>query len=222
MNITVTLRHGPLDVEIEAENGEDYRQEILDLSEFLEDNDEALEAFNRAVPQPVAEEGTTTQASLQESANPSSNGSNSGGDDDTDVDDGGPLAPIASATGIGESTLEHLIAAPQEDDRVPYLVLDDLEILGSKEVDKKRSAALILLLAFHECYDADRIPSSDLKDAFIRSGVPEDHINEAYHDEGKRFFDPKGRGGSASVALLGPGKREAKKEINRIISEMNI
>lgn len=211
MNITVSLRHGPLDVEIEAEDSEDYRQEVLDLAEFLLDNDDAFEAFDEPVSQLVADDGTTTQASLTESANKTNIDPDPSEVDKESADDSGPLAPIAAATGVAESTLDHLIAVPDEDDRVPYLVLDDLDIIGTMQVEKKRSAALILLYAFHECYNQDRVASSDLKDAFIRSGVPEDQINKAYKDEGKRFFDPKGRGGSASVALLDPGKREAKK-----------
>lgn len=222
MNITVSLRHGPLDVEVEAEDSEDYQQEILDFVEFLEENDDTLQSLDGALSHHIGEDGTTQQTSQQKSGDSNTNYQDDSENDDVSVDDGGPLAPIASATDNSETVLENLIAAPEGDDRVPYLVIDDLDILGDSKIQKKRVAALILLFAFHKCYGEERIASSDLKDAFIRSGVPEDHINEAYKDEGKRFFDPRGRGGSASVALLGPGEREAKKEINRIIEDMGV
>jgi len=226
MNINITLRHGPLDIEVDADDEEEYLEETLAIAEFLEENEETLETLE--IP---TTNGATAIGGMEESSRVKVDGDDTSSSDNgetsleagtDDSENTGPLAPIAEETGIPVPELEHLLVAAPEADRPPELLLNELDILGKQEVEKKRAAALILLFVYHRCYGEERVSSSDLKDSFLRSDIPEEHINQAYHDEGKRLFDPTGRGGSASVALLGPGERAAVKEIKRVIGEMDI
>lgn len=54
MEISIHLRHGPLEIEIEADREDNYQQEILDILNFIEENHER---FNNLTPQQDEEDG---------------------------------------------------------------------------------------------------------------------------------------------------------------------
>jgi hypothetical protein len=38
MDVTITLQHGPIEVEIQAEEEEEYQGKLIEIADFLEEN----------------------------------------------------------------------------------------------------------------------------------------------------------------------------------------
>lgn len=215
MRVSFNISHGPIDIDIEADDGDEYQEEILKIAEFLVENEEEMRVFNTRNPETEAI-SPALGGNIPKSKDDSAGVTTRDVDGPTTDGDSVSLAPLSSITGISQSVLESLIFVDPEGERLPHLIHDDPDDLGEKEISKKRKGALVLLLTFHKCYDEDRVSSSDLKESFILSGIPEENINKSYEGDGKRLFDPTGRGGSATVALRGPGEREAVKVIKAL------
>ncbi|WP_440771249.1 hypothetical protein [Natronorubrum sp. DTA28] len=220
MDITVSLRHGPLNIEIEADTEEDYREEILGLAEFFNENGEQFEAFD--LPTSPEQEYTENGEGEAQQVTLDFSDESSESETATTNDPDGPLAPIAKDLRMDEGLLEEILDADPEGEKSPILLLNETNILGDLKKDRQATASLILLHVWKECNGEERVSSSDLKEALEDSGVSSSNMYNMYGGNGKRYFDTKGKGASATIALRRPGKRQAREEIKNLIEELNI
>lgn len=215
METTTKLEYGPLEVEIHAFDGEDYQKEVLDLIQFIEENQDSLDELESISESAGMDQSKPEMMSLEEFGEINQN--------EPDVvaaeeeEESGPLADIASELRVSEHELEDFIyVAPDEDD-FPVLYTEEIGDFGDRKTDRQRISSLILLYVWHECYDTERVKSSSLKDALELSDISSSGMGNMYQGEGDRYFDRRGRGPSATVSLTPPGKRQARKLLRRFI-----
>lgn len=215
METTVTFEYGPLTVEIHAREDENYQDEILDLMRFLENHQEQFEEIGVESGAAEIHPEKTEMVSLDqfESEEPQ--------EDDESEAGAGLLGPIASELRISVAELREFLHVDPDNDDLPVMYVDELGDIGKKQTDRQRVASLVLLYLWHECYDEDRVKSSALKDALELSNVSSSGMANMYQGDGDRYFDRRGRGPTATVALTPPGKRQARKVIRRLVDNKN-
>ena len=213
METTAKLEYGVLEVEIHAFDDEDYQKEVLDLIQFIEDNQDSLDELGGISDPAEIDQSKSEVVSLEEF------GENDQTETDLDAadqeDETGPLADIASELRIPEHKLEDFIYVDPQEDDFPVLYIDEMGDIGERKTDRQRVSSLILLYVWQECYDVERSKSSSLKDALELSDVSSSGMGNMYQGEGDRYFDRRGRGPSATVSLTPPGKRQARKLLKR-------
>ena len=215
METTVTFEYGPLTVEIHAREDENYQDEILDLMRFLENHQEQFEEIGVESGTAGIHPDKTEMVSLDqfESEEPQE-------EDESEVG-AGLLDPIASELHISVAELREFLHVDPDNDDFPVMYVDELGDIGKKQTDRQRVVSLVLLYLWHECYDEDRVKSSALKDALELSNVSSSGMANMYQGDGDRYFDRRGRGPTATVALTPPGKRQARKVIRRLVDNKN-
>ena len=212
METTVTLEYGALNFEIEASESDNYQEKVMELIDFIEENQGR---FDEVIPIPDSSEIGPEKSGGEFSQLPAKNESQ--GSDATD--EAAALSTVASQLHVSVSELEQFLHVEPESDQPPVIYTEEIGDLGEKQADEQRVAALILLYLWHVCYDEERIKSTALKDALELSDVSSSGMANMYQGEGDRYFDRRGRGPTATVALTPPGKRQARKEIQRFIKD---
>jgi len=214
MDIHVSLQHGPLAVEIDAKEDDDYQQELEDLLEFIEKYEERLKELNvnNLESSRENEDGNSTgQASMDRFAgNSTSNGQNQS-PPETDNGSEGLLEPLAKKVGTTPAAICEVIDIDPNGEEPPFLLVDTDEFADTK-AKQQFISSLLILEVWDECYEADRMKSSLLKDALEYSGVDSSNMSNMYSlDDADSFLNKKGRGGSTTLKLRRPGKREAQR-----------
>lgn len=199
MNITTTLRYGPIETEISGEGWEEVQRELLAFIEFLNEHEEELQ-----LDSPMQHPPLNTEVA----ADPSDGG---GGEEH-------PLTAIASELDIPLDDLDEIVYVDPDFDEDPQLLLDPDEY-GETTVEQQRNAAYVLLYVWDKCYGNDRMETSKLNDIFALGGISTNNLYRAWRDEGQGKFDPQGQGPSASVALTGVGERTARTVLQELASE---
>ena len=225
MDIRLTLHHGPVEVEIEGGPDDDYQEEFLEVVEFLEEHEERLLEFQQ-VPAEGPRNSDRKQTAVTEDWDSSSEQPTS----TAATSEEGPTAPeaekhesdritdFANRVNVDPDQLIDFIDIDLAGEELPSLVTVSDE-RGDNRQERQFSGAMILLATWQECYGEERMKSSNLKDALEFSGIDSDQLTSMYHniDEADSYFDRRGRGSTATVALTRPGKREAYNEIRRLV-----
>lgn len=215
METTVKFKYGPLQVEIFAQDDDNYQDEILDLLKFIENNQDRFEELGMN-PTPGVYQSKTESVSLDEFDET----------EDGEVEDGveedeSPFSEIASELRLSPELLEEFLHVDDDREDVPVLYVDKLGELGERQTDRQRVASLVLLYLWHEYYGEDRVKSTALKNALELSDVSSSGMANMYQGDGDRFFNRRGRGPTATVRLTPPGKREALSVLKRMAEEID-
>jgi hypothetical protein len=214
MEINIHLHHGPLDVEIQADKEDDYQQEVLDVLEFIQENQEQ---FSQLTTQQAENEQSTEYDQAPADSEIWEEAANT---DDSDRQDTNQIwAPVSRATGVDESILERMFDMPENEEQVPAIVIEEFEdgidSLGGSRRERQAQASLMLLYIWHEIRGVDKVPSSDLADALNMSGVDSANMYAMYDALGgdaDAYFN-RTSGGNPTVKLSRRGKRVASNQI---------
>lgn len=220
MELSVTLNYGPLNAEFSGGDQEEIQDGLVNFVEFLETND----LFDGMDVEPTSEtpDGTPGVDSgyWEKKANQGqaeSQQNTVGTDDRKDS----VLYPIARKVGASVTDLEELVYVDEEGEEEPQLLIDEIDRLGDTVPEKQRGAALILLLAWHECYDEEKMKTSKLKDILAMRDISTNNLSRAWDGKGEGWFDPRGMGPSATIKLRGPGKRQARSVMKDLVEEVD-
>jgi len=212
METRAKIEHGPLEIEVHAFEDEDYQEEVIDIIEFIEENKAVIEELEGEISRSGMKDSGTEDTSLE--AFTESNGDESESEEQIEA---GPLSEVASELRVSERELEEFLFVDSEGEDPPVMYVDEVGEVGDRKTDRQRVVSLILLYLWHRCYDVDRVKSTNLKDALALSNVSSSGMGNMYQGEGDRYFNRKGRGPSATVRLTPPGKRQARKELKRLL-----
>lgn len=221
MDIQLTLRKGPLEVEIEASDEDDYQEEVLDILEFLESNEERILELDGPDENQDPEQSTVTGDWGQETE---SSASEEQVDSDTEIgaseEEDSPSTEFASQLNISAGRLTEAIDIDPELEEAPFIVADT-DGFGETRQERQFHGTLILLGTWQECYGVNQVSSSNLKDALDFSGIDPNGLTNVYHniEEADSYFDRNGRGPSATISLTRPGLREARSRIRELVEE---
>lgn len=204
MEITLTLRKGPIEAEFTGEEREKLQTELLDFKEFLEDNAEAFQGISSV----EEADGEPEQIDLEESV------SQMGDPEEKEIQEA--LAPIERATGISRSELTNYLYVGPDGEADPEILIEDPdETFDTTMKGKQKPASLILLYLWDKCYgDKEEVRSSELKDALAGSGVDPKNLFNMYDNDFKR----KGPNNDI-LELSRSGQIQAQKEIEKLLVE---
>lgn len=223
MDIHLTLRKGPLEVEIEATDEDNYQEEVLSILEFLESHEEEIRSADSPVEDSEVEPSQASVTADWSEEAESSNSEEQEGTDatvETEIDESSPSSEFASQLNVNPDQLIEVLDIDPELEEPPFIATDTTGF-GESRQDRQLHGTLVLLGTWQECYGAERVSSSDLKDALDFSGINPDELSSMYHniDEADSFFDRSGRGRSATIALTRPGLREAQGRIRELVED---
>lgn len=202
MDITATLSHGPLKLELSGEDSEEVKETLLELAQFVEEHEEVFSGV-----------------SFEMQGGPNENQTNLG--EGTWAEDSGtqtsdsPVAPLANELGVPIEPLEEIVYVDPDQEELPQLLVEGDDIEGGV-TDRQRKAAYIILLALETCYDEDELYTSDFKDMLVYADISDNNIYKAWEDA---QFDQSGQGRNSKVSFRGPGRREAKGFLKDFIEE---
>jgi len=225
MDISINLRHGPLEVEIQAEKEDDYQREILGVLDFIEAHQER---FDQLTPQQRSEERQDEYEQAPADSEiweqqPSSADAVSERETGTSS---GSFASVSRKTGVDESTLERMFDMPENEEEVPATIIEEFEegidALGDSRREQQAQASLMLLYIWHEIRDVDKVSSSDLADALNMSGVDSDQMYGMYKALGgdADAYFTRTTGGNPTVKLSRRGKRVAVNKIEEFAKRL--
>ena len=112
--------------------------------------------------------------------------------------------------------IKEIVDVDPSGEEPPFLLVDTDEF-GDTKKRRQFVSSLLILAVWDECYEADRMKSSVLKDALEHSGVDSGSLSNMYElENADSFFHKRGRGGSTTLKLRRPGKREAHKQFRKL------
>lgn len=204
MEISVEFKLGAFTVRIVGDNAEEVGEEINGLISMLDDATSQYESLGQSPQEYPRSVGT------DEEPKNVIDGEDSGSGIDP------PLQPIAARTGVDPTELEELIYYSIENEELPYLLLDDPEVLGDSVPEQQMNAALVSTLVWKECYGNEKMKTSDIKEVFLLMGISQGNLSRAWDD---RYFVSGGYGASATIKVRGPGEREAINVIKSLLDK---
>jgi len=150
MNVNVTLRHGPLDIELEADSEEEYEKEILGIASFLKENEEELEVLagltRPADGNPRGNDDGTWQTYLNERP-----GSASAETSELTPETADLFSSVSHRTDEDPETLARIFDVPSdaEEDDFPAIFSEEfeegVEVFGSSKTERQARGSLVLL-----------------------------------------------------------------------------
>jgi len=211
MEVTLTFRYGPLDIEIEG-NKEEVENNLVEFVEFLQENEDPLRGMEFL---PVDRE-ETEQSSLGELEEQQEVES----EIETAEEDTIAYGDIPNRTGLDRQVLSEYFDIDSEGEEPPHLNFDT-EILGDSRKERQMRGSLILLTLWRECNDAEDVRSPQLKDALHISGIDDDHLYAMFnHNEYDRYFRREGSGANTDISLTMSGKRNGFDQIEEAIERL--
>lgn len=208
MDIRFTVHCGSLEVEVEGADDEDYQTELLEILDFIEEHEGRLMDLQQSsIDQPPdVESKQSTVTTFWDDSSDERNSSEEAVD--------GPIVAFANKLNMDTDQLTVVIDIDPAGEELPFIIPEMTDLADTRQ-ERQFRAALMLLATWQDCYDKDRMKSSDLKDALEYSGIDSDQLSTMYRDinEADSYFDRQGRGRSATVALTRPGIREGRNQI---------
>lgn len=211
MELTVTLEYGPLNAEFCGEDQEEIQNSVTDFMDFLEKNSNDFK--NVGISKVVNH--TDVQASSPDGPKVRSPTAKSSHSRVT-----GKFESIAQRARADVEKLEQFLFYPDDENRVPFLRLDDFEdgvdVLGESKGDKQAKGSLILLFLMKEIEDKEEVDSQTLNKALQTSGIdPSNRGNmyKALDGEADRYFKRDNQG---NVGLTDPGELAAVDVISEL------
>lgn len=191
MEITINFSDGPLNVEIQATEEEDFNAVLDNLSEFVENYSPR---FDR---DPVDSDGEGTNG-------------NDSPDKFRDLSDI-PVDQLARVVKRGRVEDGEITELPR--------IIANTEELGGSSQEKLLHGATIILGLFDEFQGINKIRTTELKQALADSGLNADNWGNISQLETEEvYLTRRGSGSSGTTELRPPGKDKAIELMNSLIS----
>lgn len=194
MEITINFQDGPLDVEIQTTEEEDFHDVLGKLSEFLENY-----SFHSI---PEAGERDETPEDDEDSYPASQN-----------LED----IPIDQLTRV-------IKRGRVEDGEIGELprIIANTRVFGDSDEEKLLHAATVILAIFDEFHGMNKIKTTQLKQALADSGLNADNWSNISRLENEEvYLTRRGKGPSATTKLRPPGKDKALELVNLLVDQIN-
>lgn len=211
MEVTIQFEDGPLQAEITAEDGDDFKSALDSLKEFVDDY-EPLEPVGSGGTEPSTEDSLENNT---ESA-PTSSSEDSGLATSDD--------PLVANTEVPNADLQRILKMGKSDgDEIEEFpkIIGDTDVLGDSSQEKVLNGTAIILTILDDLHGRSRVGTSDLKDALDSSGINEDNWgNMTDMPESDVYFTRRGQGSSATTEIREPGKEKAYEKISDLAENL--
>lgn len=211
MEFTVTVEHGPLNIEIEGGDRGEIQDEILGLAEFVEENKDTLSEFKMQT-------GTEEEDSEQPVQTPATEWEDSAPSLDTS-----DFGSISKRTRVDEETLAQLFEIPDNEDEPPFLSLyqfeEGTEVLGGYRNQRQSQGAVLLLYLWQECRGVEEVELEDLDEGLSFSDIEierRDAMYQAFSEDARKWFDSD----NGEIRLTTPGEHHARQLITDLAEKL--
>lgn len=218
MNLSVTLRHGPLNVEIEGEDREEIQENLLGFADFLEQHGDTFTEFEIPESESGDTEGTQTEVTGFENSETSKSQVESEESFDS------KYTQLAQETGVDEKILSKLINLPDDEEGVPsintYHFDEGTEVLGSARNQRQAQGSAILLYVWDVCLGEKKITYDRLDEGLIASDVETErrkNMHSAFSGDAGDWFES----GGGCIWIIGPGKTHIRELIGEMSNKIN-
>lgn len=219
MEVHFSLQVGPLEAEITADDEEDYKRELIQLIEFIQNQQDQLSAISLPETEPsVAGANSRSRRPEEEAENSETDRANAPGESTTKTaeDEGGPLWGLARRCGLSQNELAQIVDVdPQFED--PPLLLVDSDQLGDNVPEQQFTGTLLLLAVWEECYEESPVEVSRVKDGLEYAGISSANFYRMYkHSDAKQCFRRSGENQGATIRLTRAGERKAIERLEEL------
>jgi len=210
MEFTITARYGSLNIEIEGGDREEMQDELLDLAEFLEENNGDLEVFRGTQPTEQSPSSSTQTEATE-------------WDEQPQAENGEALfESISERTHIDVDVLGQLFEVPDDEEEVPFVKLfqfdDGAEVLGNHRNQRQAYGSLLVLYLWQECRGIDEVELETLNNALSYSDIDierRDAMYQAFSSDAQNWFDSNG----STISLTTRGEHQAREVIGELAEE---
>ncbi|RDZ33920.1 MULTISPECIES: hypothetical protein [unclassified Haloferax] len=213
MEINITFRDGPIDVEITATEEESYTDVLEELGQFVEKYDPiGYQTQKRPDQENPSEE---TEETLHEG------GEQGSISEFTETDDENSYFEVVDAT---DSELLRVLTLGSTDgddiDEFPQII-GDVQVLGDSNQDRLLNGSSVLLTVLSEVHGVSRASTSELKNALDESGIDIGNwANVGRPANADVYLNRRGSGSSATTEIREPGKEDAYEQIQALVDNL--
>jgi hypothetical protein len=213
MEISITFRDGPIDVEVSANEEESYIKVLEEIGKFVEQYDPAGYQMQR--------ESHKKNSNNSADRNLVENAGQGSGSEFTDSTAENSHLDSVDAT---ESELLRVLRLGSSDgDEVEEFpeIIADVDVLGDSNQDRLLNGSIVLLTVLDEVHGISRVSTSELKTALGDSGVDVDNwANIGRPANADVYLNRRGSGSSATTAIREPGKEDAYEHIQALVGNL--
>lgn len=215
MDLRLTIEHGAITAEIEASDGDDYREVLEELADFAEEHPDFVKS-QKTEEDDLGQSNTdsdTTETNLKEFADEPSAGS--------DIDSGDEevenkmLRPLLESLDVSEDDFIRTFEVAED---VTPRILAPEKVPGETKSEKFLNAALVISKIWQDCYGEPWLKSSELSDSIEQSGLGE-RTDYIYSQDGwQRLLNKEGQSRGTKIQPTRLGEDKAEEVITQMVN----
>lgn len=226
MEITVNFRHGPLDVEFQAEERETLQEDLRKFVEFLNQNREQFGELDTPVGgerQPSEENPGLSPEYWEQQQQGTGDDTEPSSVNETSGNESTKFSGLADRTRLDEDVLSTIYEIPENEDEPPYLNLfqfdENTEVLGDYRNQQQALGSSLILYAWEMVRGEEQVSYEELDTALSWSEIDverRDAMTQAFGDDARNWFDRDGE----TIGLTTPGKQRARRKLRELAENL--
>lgn len=227
MEITVSFRHGPLDVEVQSEDREALQEDLAEFIKFLNQNQEKFGELNaplRSERQHSEENPGLSPEYREQKRERDGDDSGSSSTKGESNKESAKFSKLAERTRLDEDILNTIYEIPDNEKEPPYLNLfqfdENVEVLGDHRNQQQALGSALILYAWEMVRGDEKVSYEELDTALNWSEIDverRDAMTQAFGDDARNWFD---RDEGERIGLTTPGKQRARKQLRELAEHM--
>ena len=227
MEITVSFRHGPLDVELQSEDREALQEDLPEFVNFLNQNQEKFGELNTPIgsEQQSSEENPDLLLEYREQKREGAkDNSESSSTKEGSNNESAKFSKLVERTRLDEDVLNTIYEIPDNENEPPYLNLfqfdENTKVLGDYRNQQQALSSALILYAWEMVRGDEKVSYEELDTALNWSEIDverRDAMTQAFGDDARNWFD---RDEGERIGLTTPGKQRARRELRELAELM--
>lgn len=223
MEITVSFRHGPLDVEFQSEDREALQEDLRGFVKFLDQNKEEfgyLDAPVGSEHQPSEENPGLSPEYWEQKRQRAEDDSESSSTNEDSNNESAKFSKLSERTRLDEDILNTIYEIPDDEDEPPYLNLfqfdENTGVLGEYRNQQQALGSALILYAWEMVRGEEKVSYEELDTALSWSEIDverRDAMTQAFGDDARDWFD---RDEGERIGLTTPGKQRARRKLREL------
>jgi hypothetical protein len=214
MEISITFRDGPIDVEVSANEEESYIDVLEELERFVDEYGPTGYQMQQHGPQQKNRDDSPDKNSKE----------NAGQESKSESTDSTAENSYLDRVNATDSELLRILKLGSIDgDEIKEFpkIIGNVDVLGESGQDRLLNGSIVLLTVLDEVHGISRVSTSNLKNALSDSGMNVDYwTNIGQTSNVDVYLNRRGSGSSATTAIREPGKEDAYEQIQTLVGNL--